>query len=625
MCGIAGIISTNPSLVTADRLKKMADAVAHRGPDGEGFWVNSNSHAGFGHRRLSVIDLSEPAAQPMHYLERYTIVYNGELYNYIELREALKQKGYFFTTLSDTEVLLAAYDCFKEKCLDHFDGMFAFAIWDEKEQSLFAARDRFGEKPFYYSFSETEFCFASERKSLWASGIEKKINEPLLLNFLVLGYTQTPLDRTITYYQNVFSLLPAHYITCDITNDANGHSLIFAMQSYWDIDKEKQIAINETDAVEKFRELFFASVQRRLRSDVPLGASLSGGPDSSSIVAAIQLQTKNAPAQHRLQTFSSVFPGFERDESKYISLVARQFNIENFKTEPAAGDLIQNLEKICYHQEEPFPSSSIYAQFKVFELAMQHNVKVLLDGQGADETLAGYQKYIHWYLQELLRVKPRSAHLQRVALRKNNIPFNWGLKNYLAAWFPAQAANQLEKREVKKLLHCNDINKDFRDAFLDPQSIYKPLVLKLNDILYFNSCQFGLEDLLRYADRNSMAHGREVRLPFLNHELVEFIFSLPAHFKIHRGWQKLLLRKSMQHDLPNEIVWRKDKVGYEPPQQQWMENKTLQEYIYSAKEKLVKEKILNPSVLAKKIQPQDAHAAENYDWRYLVAATCMNH
>jgi len=629
MCGIAGIISMDESRVTRNRLQKMADELVHRGPDGEGFWINQKGIVGLGHKRLAIIDLSESGAQPMHYLDRYAIVYNGEIYNYIELREILEKKGYQFRTQSDTEVLLAAYDCYKEECLQHFDGMFSFAIWDEKEQLLFAARDRFGERPFYYAFDQKEFLFASERKALWSAGVEKKINQPLLLNYLVTGQTQTVVDKTITYYQDVFSLPPAHFIICkiDTHSSATAHAFMFNMECYWDIDKEKQINISAGDAIDQFKELFFISVQRRLRSDVPLGTSLSGGIDSSSIVSAIRnLQAKipSLSSMYNQQSFSSVFPGFERDESKYIELVTKKLELKNSAVTPTVDDLIQNLEKLCYYQEEPFSSSSIYAQFKVFELAKQHQVKVLLDGQGADETLAGYKKYIHWYLQELLRTNPRQFFREHRSLKKNGASFDWGWKNFLASLLPAQAANQLEKREIRKLLNHKDLGEDFKNTYFDRQTIFKPLVLRLNDILYFNSCQFGLEELLRYADRNSMANGREIRLPFLSHDLVEFIFSLRSNLKIHDGWSKWLLRESIKNDLPAEVVWRKDKIGYEPPQRLWMENKNLQEYFFEAKRKLVNEKILKPSVLTKKIQPMEVHAAENYDWRYLIAATCMN-
>jgi len=613
MCGIAGIISVNPQNINRDRLQKMTDAISHRGPDGEGFWMNAAGSAGLGHRRLAIIDLSNNAAQPMHYLQKYSITYNGEIYNYIELKEELLKKGYSFQSQSDTEIILAAYDFYKEECLQYFDGMFAFAIWNEIDQTLFCARDRFGEKPFYYSMDDEQFCFASERKSLWAAGLEKKINNPLLLNYLTIGLSETAADNTITFYQDIFSLPPSHFIKIHLP------TFSFTLTRYFDGDKETKLVINESDAIEKLNELLLTSVKRRLRSDVSIGTSLSGGLDSSSIVSLInELQTTN-----NLQTFSAIFLSFEKDESKYINTVSKKFNLTNYSVEPTAESFINDFEKVCYYQEEPFSSSSIYAQYKVFELAKNHNVKVLLDGQGADETLAGYPKYIPWYLQEALKTK-QAKHLSELKLfRKNNIDFDWGIKNYLAAYFPLQIPGVLRRKEKQKIKNNPDINNDFKKTFFDEQSIYKPLVLKLNDILYYNTYQFGLEELLRVADRNSMAHGREVRLPFLNHELVMFINSLPANFKMREGFTKWILRKTMHNKLPDEIVWRTDKVGYEPPQKMWMQNKMMQEYLHNAKEKLVNEKILKPDVLNKKNQPRDAYAADNFEWRYLIAAAFL--
>lgn len=621
MCGIAGIIQLSPhqeqdgnrSLLPT-RLKTMANSLQHRGPDGEGFWISPNAQVAFAHRRLSIIDLSLRAAQPMHYHNRYTIVYNGEIYNYIELRNHLVTKGYTFQTQSDTEVLLAAFDCYQEKCLGELDGMFAFVIWDELEQCLFAARDRFGEKPLYYSINEKEFCFASERKALWASGLEKKINFPLLLNYLVLGYTSTPVDKTITYYQDTFSIPPAHYLKLPLNRSE------FILQSYWDLDKQTRVTVSEKEAAEKLKELLLVSVQRRLRSDVSLGTSLSGGLDSSSITALIQ------KIQHGLQpikTFSAVFPEYEKDESSFIRALTEQFKFENETITPNADGLLKDIERLCYFHEEPFSSASIYAQYKVFELAKNEKVKVLLDGQGADEILAGYGKYIHWWLQEKCIKNPFATGAEKRRLKENEVPFEWSWRNYLAALYPTQVPGFLEKREIRKLKNHPDLNDDFKKTYFDGQTIYKPLVTRLNDMLYYNTCQYGLEDLLRYADRNAMAHGREVRLPFLSHELVQFIFSLPSDYKIKNGFTKWILRMAMKDELPQNIVWRKDKVGFEPPQKVWMKNKFLQEAIHEARKTLVNQSILKPSVLNKKIQPQDAHAAENEDWRYLVAVACM--
>ena len=621
MCGIAGILLQTANSNGQVHVKKMTDAIAHRGPDDDGQWSNDKNTVHLGHRRLSVIDLSKNAAQPMGFANRYRIVYGGEIYNYIEIRSFLQNKGYSFTSRSDTEVILAAYDYWKEKCLQQFDGMFAFAIWDEKEEKLFAARDRFGEKPFYYYEDEENFIFASEMKALWAIGIEKHIDNKMLLNYITLGHVQNCIDKEQTFFEDIYSLPPSHYLTY-----VPASTQLSKITRYWSINKETKIDINADDAIEKFTALFTRSVKLRLRSDVPLGTSLSGGLDSSSIAYSInQLQNNNDTTEKagRLQTFSAVFPGFENDESKYIQSVVAGLNITNHQTQPNAIELIHDFEKLCYHQEEPFPSSGNFAQYKVFELAKQHQVKVLLDGQGADEILAGYPKYIHWYLQEVLsRHKLGATQKERTAFRKNNQPFHWDIKNYFAAFLPSHAAMQLEKIEYRKTISHPDISTDFLNLLKHQEwiGIHKPIVTKLNDILHFNTTEMGLEELLRFADRNSMAHGVEVRLPFLNHELVEFVFSLPAQLKMHEGWTKFLLRKTMDKKLPDEIVWRTKKIGFEPLQKNWMQDVALQEYIQEARRKLVNAGILTKKALEKKIEPLAAHADKNYTWRYLCAA-----
>ncbi|UAY52057.1 asparagine synthase (glutamine-hydrolyzing) [Ferruginibacter albus] len=621
MCGIAGIISTDKRLLNRDNLQRMTDALSHRGPDGEGFWMNVNSTVGFGHRRLSIIDLSASAAQPMHYLDRYTIIYNGEIYNYIELKEILQKQGYHFKSKTDTEVILAAYDYWKEECLFRFDGMFAFAIYDAIEDTLFAARDRFGEKPFYYYKDDDHLFFASEMKALWALGINKEVNPKMLLNYLTIGYVQNTVDKKETFFKSISSLTPAHYLKLNIS------SKNFEIKTYWRLNKEYGVKISDKEAIEKFTELFTTSIKRRLRSDVPVGTSLSGGLDSSSIVTIINQLYATGCADYKPACFSAVFPGFEKDETPYINSVINKFRLNSFTVRPSADELITTFKKICYHQEEPFHSSSVYAQYKVFELATQNNVKVLLDGQGADESLAGYSKYIHWYLQEIIgHRKLQLAGKEMKALRRNQVPIQWSVKNVLATFFPPHVAVFLEKKAYKKITGHTDLTNDFINSFkgMEWGGIFKPIVTNLNDILYFNTIQFGLEELLRFADRNSMAHGREVRLPFLSHELIEFIFSLPANFKIHDGWTKWILRKSMDKRLPDDIVWRKNKIGYEPPQEQWMTDPHLQDYIHEARKKLVDKNILRPETLNKKITPLPAYKEENYDWRYLCAAELLS-
>ncbi len=631
MCGIAGIINPQPRQLAGSeesqsllkhKLQAMNNSLRHRGPDGEGIWVNTDASAGFGHRRLSIIDLSDAGHQPMQSPlstggeglgVRYTIIHNGEIYNYVELKEDLRKKGYSFRSQTDTEVIVAAYDCWQDECVDYFDGMFAFAIWDEKEKELFAARDRFGEKPFFYYFDGKQLLFASEMKALWAAGIEKIPNQKMLFNFITIGYTDNPAQPGETFFENI-SKLPA---ATALKYNTRSNELV--LEKYWDIDPEKQHKkITDSEATEQFNHFFTTSVKRRLRSDVAIGTSLSGGLDSSSIVAAAApFTTHGSP----LTSFTGVFPGFEKDELEFSKQVTNKFNLQQFTASISADEMMNDWETLCYHQEEPFGSASIYAQYKVYELAKQHNVKVLLDGQGGDETLAGYHKYYKWYWQELFRNRKLFRSNELKAAREINVQERFGFKNMIAAYFPGFATVTLENQYLLKAIEHEGLTKDFVKLQSKEAYYTTPDHFTLNGALHFNACTHGLEELLRYADRNSMAHGREVRLPFLSHELVEFVFSLPANFKIRHGWTKWLLRETMKDKLPESIVWRQDKVGFEPPQKNWMEKKQVQDAIQEARKKLVNEKVLKPEVLQKPVLPRTSHAADNYDWRYFSAAT----
>lgn len=609
MCGIAGIVSDNPAHISKQLLRSMTNAIAHRGPDGEAHWINANNNVGFGHRRLAIIDLSDAAAQPMHYGDRYTIIHNGEIYNYLELRKQLEQNNYRFRTQSDTEIIMAAYDYWKEDCLLYFDGMFAFALWDMQKQKLFAARDRLGEKPFYYAQKDGTLYFASEMKALWAAGIERKPLQSSLYNFLTLGYTQNPGDAGATSFQHIHKLPAGSYF--HYTNNQKE----IRIKKYWDIDPAVQIEITEEKAIEKFGSLLSQSVRLRLRADVKTGVSLSGGLDSSSILSLVNSLSASG---NKPDTFSAVFPGYEKDESDNIRAITEKLDVNNYQVEPNEERFLQYFEKICYHQEEPFQSSSIYAQYEVFKLAHDQQVKVLLDGQGADETLAGYSKYYHWYWQELFAKDKKLLASEIEQARALGVNESWTWKNKLFSLYPKSAALFLSRRMFKKQRSNDFLTKDFvRSSGLSFYQI--PSGNKLNDVLYYNSFINGLEELLRYADRNSMAHGREVRLPFLQHQLVEFVFSLPAHFKIRNGYTKWILRQNMTRKLPDKITWQANKVGFEPPQQKWMNEPRFQEKIVSAKQILVQEKILSASVLDKKNQPHDAYAADGFDWRILIA------
>ncbi|HXD76331.1 MAG TPA: asparagine synthase (glutamine-hydrolyzing) [Puia sp.] len=617
MCGIAGILSANPARITPERLKTMTDAIAHRGPDGEGHWVDTADGIALGHRRLSILDLSPAGSQPMHCLDRYTVIHNGEIYNHIELRNTLISKGYSFNSRTDTELIPAAYDCFGADCLQYFEGMFAFALWDRHDKSLFLARDRFGEKPLFYYRDETQFLFASEMKALWAAGVPRYCNERMLFNFLTIGYTDNPADPGETFFKEIARLPARSYL---FYYPLTGKQELIR---YWDPchrvtpagEKRKW---SDGEAVEMFDSLLSGSVRRRLRSDVAVGASLSGGIDSSTILARI-LREPGAP--ETLPTFSAVFPGFEKDESAFIRLVADHFQQSNHSVTPTAPELIRDFETLAAHQEEPFQSSSIYAQYRVYALARTHGCKVLLDGQGADELLAGYPKYFPWYWRELYRQDRRLLAAELRAASRSGVPEKWNWRQRMAAILPKQAADFRRRSRIAGQTAHPDLSADFvRHAGLSYYML--PPVTELNGVLYYNALTNGLGELLRYADRNAMAHGVEIRLPFLDHRLAEFLFSLPARFKIRDGWSKWLLRRSGEPLLPPEITWRKDKIGYEPPQSGWMAAGPLQEYVREAKTTLIRMGVLDKTALQKKIQPMGAHAAENFDWRYLVTAAC---
>lgn len=614
MCGIAGIIQSTPTS-PRESLQKMVQALSHRGPDGSSSWQNTDGSVLLGHCRLSIIDLSQAAAQPMHYLERYTIVHNGEIYNYIELRKDLEKKGYSFTTQSDTEVILAAYDCWNDECVEYFDGMFAFAIWDEKEKEFFAARDRFGEKPFFYYFNQGQLYFASEMKALWNAGIPRIPNLKMLFNYITIGYVDNPSQPEETFFENILRLPAASRL---FYTPATRELII---EKYWEINLDRPpVVIRDEEAMEQFGALLSSSIKRRLRSDVPLGTSLSGGLDSSSIAAIVSGLIQPAAG---FSSFTASFPGFEKDELGYAKEVASRFGFQQHVVNITAEGFINEWEKVAKQQEEPVGSASVYAQYKVFELAQQKNVTVLLDGQGADEMLAGYHKYYKWYWQELFQKRNLTRSKELAAAREKGVQEKFGLRNVFASLFPDLASVILERRYLVGALKQEDLHKDFvrlqsREAYYN-----SPPFDGLNSRLYFDACVHGLEELLRYADRNSMAYGREVRLPFLDHQLVEFIFSLPSSFKIREAWTKWLLRKTMDKKLPDSITWRKDKTGFEVPQKAWMQHQKVQEMVQEARRKLVAENILDKNMLAKPVRATASYEPGPYDWRYLSAASAL--
>lgn len=591
MCGIAGIVAFNNN-VDQQRLKKMTDVIAHRGPDGEGHWINKSGKVGFGHRRLSIIDLSENGKQPMHYAEgRYTITFNGEIYNYVEIKKELLSKGYSFRSESDTEVLMALYDLKKENCLLDLDGMFSFSIWDEKEQVLFCARDRFGEKPFYYFQNENEFVFASEIKQFFAGGLKKEINSSAVYYYLNFNIEGNPYKPEETFYKDIVQLMPASYLKLQ-----DGK---ISIKKYWELDEKTVSTISFDDAVGRFKELFNTSLKRRLRSDVPVGSCLSGGLDSSSIVLSIDKMKAEGQVQ---KTFSARFKDFEKDEGKYMKMVIEKSNsIQNYDVWLTENDFLDSFEDLNKSQDEPYGSTSIVAQYHVMKLAKKNGITVLIDGQGSDEYLVGYIPFYITYLNQLLSSSSNQYQLEKQKLKEyhgvdHNLSFNGKMQLKYPALFNSLSKTKSIVVPKKKILETvNYLTKDFSETIAKKENPYtgkSNSVLRKSVYETINGIPFNA--LLRYADRNAMAHSVEVRLPFLSHELVEFSNALPDNYKIHEGWSKYILRKSMEPILPKEITWRKDKIGFVAPQEKWMQGSTVKGYMNDAFQNLIKKGILDP-------------------------------
>jgi asparagine synthase (glutamine-hydrolysing) len=599
----------------------MTDAIAHRGPDGDGHWISDDGKCGLGHRRLSIIDLSEAGSQPMHYLDRYVLVFNGEIYNYVELKAILQKKDYRFSSNTDSEVLLALYHEKQEAMLADIDGMFAFVIYDRQEKKLFAARDRFGEKPFFFSYKQgNHFLFGSEMKALWSSGVSKEVDNVMLYNFLANNFVENPENISQTFYTECIRLAPAHYLILDTATCE-----ILAFKRYWDIDinaVENNLTVEK--ATQTFRDLFSTSITRRLRSDVPVGSSLSGGLDSSLVVCQIadMLQKTGGAVQ---KTFSARFKDHSKDEGPFMQKVIDQTKVEGHFTYPSEEGFIQELDKLMYHQEEPFVSSSMYAQYKVMQLAKENNVTVLLDGQGADEILAGYHSYYVIFFTELKKRFPALYKREFTAyqqLHQSNT-INGVLKKDFKFFLKSTLPNTVEP--IKKLHHryLQQVSPFFTNDFFQTYSkndfVLKQKYVGLNDALYYSSLQHGLHSLLRYADRNSMAHSREVRLPFLSHELVSFCFSLPSTMKMHNGWTKWIMREAYKELLPQEIAWRKDKIGFDVPQNNWLQKPKVQDLILDSTQTLVNQKILHAKTLSRNGSAGSGHATRR-NWQRLMAA-----
>lgn len=541
MCGIAGHLTftghPDSGLVT-----RMSARLAHRGPDDQGFYTDDR--VALAHRRLAIIDLSPEGVQPMANEDgTIRIIYNGEVYNYIELRDELQSKGHVFRTRTDTEVILHAYAEWGDDCLSHFNGMWAFALWDTVKNRLFCARDRFGIKPFYYALVDGGFLFASEIKALLEHpGIGTKPEDSLVLTFLASGVS----DHTgKTLFSGIYQIPPAHYLMAGI--DGIGDPV-----RYWDVTVSSVYSPREPDdssAASAFLDHLNRSVRLRLRSDVPVGTCLSGGIDSSTIVMLInRMITGEAPQSvgSRQKTFSIVFPGTAYTEEDYIRDLTSSSGVDSHYSTPDPEKLWSDIGDLIYLQDEPFGSLSIYAQYEVMRIASRF-VKVVLDGQGADELLGGYIAYQVPFIRGLFC----QGHLFRLFTELS------GTLRHHRGFFAGAAEQDRIRRKRHGLLKGR----------YEPVSRYAgtlDTVLK-NELLATN-----LPVMLHWEDRNSMAFSIEARVPFLDCLLVEYTAALPLSQKIRGGITKYVLRRAVRGLIPEKIRCRRDKMGFVTPEEVWM-------------------------------------------------------
>lgn len=611
MCGIAGILRFDHHTVDPNVINQMGETLVHRGPDGGGRWICDSGRIGLAHQRLAIVDQNARSDQPMQLDQRLFLVFNGEIYNHQKLREDLEKTGVRFITESDSEVLIHLYQHHGTRCVELIDGMFAFAIWDQEKQILFAARDRFGEKPFFYHQNNGGFFFASEMKALFAAGIERTLDPFLNGLYLTTGLLKHPSDAGASFYKSILSLPPAHTLIIQEEN--------VSIQRYWQLTKTEP-DVNKFEWIRNFDKTLNKSINLRLSVNVKTGIGLSGGIDSSSVLQhAIRLQ-------RTIQPISAIFPGFERNEESYVQLLAKEFFLRPEWVMPQATDLEFELDKWLYHQEEPVSSSSAFVQYMVYKKAKQSGIKLMLEGQGADELLAGYGHHISAYLRQLIRENKWSAfHEIKQQLQSAKTNFPWGVKQVAAAVFPTWADRTVRARKIKST-QTDWLAKDYRQYLHEESKKHFPLseIHDLHTALREDLTGGRLEVLLRYADRNAMAHGIEVRLPFLDHKLVEWVHALPEEQLIAGGKTKWILRQAMLDRLPETILNRTEKIAFEPPQADWMKNIGMYNRLMEAKKQLVDDHILDASILKRNPDQLDAHAAQNFDWHILCMASIKN-
>jgi asparagine synthase (glutamine-hydrolysing) len=599
MCGIAGIfnLSNNPYESLEKHLRIMGRLISHRGPDGEGRWVHEKEYLGFAHQRLSIIDLAETANQPMTDREGNWIVFNGEIYNYIELRDQLGKQN--FVTNSDTEVILFAYRKWGQDCVKHFRGMFAFSLWDEKEQLLFCARDHFGIKPFYYTQNNSNFYFASEVKALLPFLKSIQTDVAGLKDYLTF---QLCLDGK-TLFEGVNELLPAHILTIK-----NGE---VKTRRYWEIFYEPDFSHTEAYFKRELEEKLHDSIKYHLRSDVPVGSYVSGGLDSSTIASIASDMQNEGHMIGFVGKFASYGAAF--DESQYAQDVADSKRFELQSIDIKASDFIDNIKKVIYHLDYPVAGPGSFPQFMVSKLASKSR-KVVLGGQGGDEIFGGYTRYLIAYFEQCIKgaIDGTRENGNFVVTYESIIPNLVALKNYkpmLQEFWKGGLFENMDKRYFQLVNRAPTLDTEIRWDLLEPYSARESFSKIFNgnnvkkesyfDLMTHFDFKTLLPGLLQVEDRMSMAHGLESRVPLLDRPIVELAATMPADIKFKNGDMKHIFKQIVPKYLPQSILNRKDKMGFPTPLNQWikMDANDFVMDIFSTSNALTREFIDNKSVI----------------------------
>lgn len=515
----------------------------------------TSEHCILGHRRLAIIDLSKDGHQPFSSEDnRYQLIYNGEIYNYIELRAELEGLGWRFRTRTDTEVLLKAYQQFGEACLSKFNGMFAFVLYDSWNETLFLARDRLGIKPLYYLILGPRFYFASEVKALTIiPRFNASMNQQSLFDYLVFNRTDI---HDETFLQEIRRLPKGHWATLDQTG--------LRMRQWWNPEEYlfNPPGHDPGHIAREIEEIMVSSVRLRMRSDVPVGSCLSGGLDSSILIGILY---HHLDVRDGYQTFTASFPGHPIDETRYVDLLKKRFPFKNMRTFPTAQTALSRLKDFVYANDDPTTSPSFYSQYEVMRLAREHGVTVLLDGQGGDENFAGYHYFHGFNLYGLFRERrwaPFVLELLRSLIRRQD---RSAYQTFLFQILPHRVRERLLLKTVPY------IQPDFFYEYIEKSRVYTGFFDAPNlNYSIARHFQYKLEHLLRMEDRNSMAFSLEARVPYLDYRLVEYLLGVSGEWKIRKGETKFLQKKALGHYTARDILERRDKIGFGTPGEEWM-------------------------------------------------------